>query len=200
VQRQLKILIGLWEFIALTAFPIHLLDDENRKLVNPIVDASGLNPTSGGYAEGGGVITTPHTGGTQLDGVQKDGAYVTPEHKLNPGVMYTINGITPRNARNLVGGPLEGGTQVSRNFILEGGPVNGVLYRADNQGNINSYATYDSVGMVLKRVDVTGKPHLSVPTPHVIEYGRNTLPDGTVRVQSPSTKLAPRPIRPDEVP
>ncbi|NUE79331.1 adhesin [Pseudomonas protegens] len=200
VQSRLRVSMALWELLTVMPFPIHLLDDENRKLVNPIVDASGLNPTSGGYAEGGGVITTPHTGGTQLDGVQKDGAYVTPEHKLNPGVMYTINGITPRNARNLVGGPLEGGTQVSRNFILEGGPVNGVLYRADNQGNITSYATYDSVGMVLKRVDVTGKPHLSVPTPHVIEYGRNTLPDGTVRVQSPSTKLAPRPIRPDEVP
>ncbi|MBP5107533.1 hypothetical protein HUS97_32715 [Pseudomonas protegens] len=88
VQRQLKISIGLWEFVTLTTFPIHLLDDENRKLVNPIVDATGLNPASGGYAEGGGVVTTPHTGGTQLDGVKKDGAYVTPEHKLNPGVMY----------------------------------------------------------------------------------------------------------------
>ncbi|URN90123.1 MAG: hemagglutinin repeat-containing protein [Pseudomonas protegens] len=89
VQRQLKISIGLWELITLTTFPIHLLDDENRKLVNPIVDASGWNPASGGYAEGGGVITTPHTGGTQLDGVQKDGAYVTPEHKLSPGIVYS---------------------------------------------------------------------------------------------------------------
>ncbi|BAQ79495.1 adhesin/hemagglutinin [Pseudomonas sp. St29] len=92
MQNQIKISIGLWEFITLTAFPVHLLDDENRKLVNPIVDTSGGNPASGGYAEGGGVITTPHTGGTQLDGVQKDGAYVTPEHKLNPGVMYSEGG------------------------------------------------------------------------------------------------------------
>ncbi|WP_124421252.1 MULTISPECIES: hypothetical protein [Pseudomonas] len=53
IERQLKISIGLWEVVTLTAFPIHLLDDENRKLVNPIVDASGRNPTSGGYAEGG---------------------------------------------------------------------------------------------------------------------------------------------------
>jgi len=103
VQRQLKISIGLWEFVTLTTFPIHLLDDENRKLVNPIVDASGLNPTSGGYAEGGGVITTPHTGGTQLDGVQKDGAYVTPEHKLNPGVMYSEDGA----AKGLIGQDFE---------------------------------------------------------------------------------------------
>ncbi|MCJ7957679.1 MAG: hemagglutinin repeat-containing protein [Pseudomonas sp.] len=101
VQRQLKISIGLWELITLTTFPIHLLDDENRKLVNPIVDASGLNPTSGGYAEGGGVITTPHTGGTQLDGVQKDGAYVTPEHKLNPGVMYSESDSSKNTSKNL---------------------------------------------------------------------------------------------------
>ncbi|BCQ63193.1 hypothetical protein PBOI14_49430 [Pseudomonas sp. Boi14] len=89
VQSRLRVSMALWELLTVMPFPIHLLDDENRKLVNPIVDASGGNPASGGYAEGGGVITTPHTGGTQLDGVQKDGAYVTPEHKLNPGVMYS---------------------------------------------------------------------------------------------------------------
>ncbi|MGE8412843.1 MAG: hemagglutinin repeat-containing protein, partial [Pseudomonas sp.] len=101
VQRQLKISMGLWELVTLTTFPIHLLDDENRKLVNPIVDASGRNPTSGGYAEGGGVITTPHTGGTQLDGVQKDGTYVTPEHKLNPGVMYNESDSSKSTSKNL---------------------------------------------------------------------------------------------------
>ncbi|MDP4572233.1 hemagglutinin repeat-containing protein [Pseudomonas sp. LPH60] len=105
VQKQLKISIGLWEFITLTAFPIHLLDDENRKLVNPIVDTSGGNPASGGYAEGGRVITTPHTGGTQLDGVQKDGAYVTPEHKLNPGVM--ANSSSTPEGRVLTGHSVE---------------------------------------------------------------------------------------------
>ncbi|QHG86902.1 hemagglutinin repeat-containing protein [Xanthomonas cucurbitae] len=93
----------------------------------------------------------------------------------------------PRNASSLAGGPLENASQVSGRFKLEGGPHNGVLYRADNQGNITSYATYDGEGMILKRVDVTGSAHAGVPTPHVIEYGRNTLPDGVVRVQSPST-------------
>ncbi|SED14743.1 hypothetical protein SAMN05216178_6433 [Pseudomonas saponiphila] len=82
----------VWEIVTHMSFPVHLLDDENRKLVNPVVITSGWNPASEGYAEGGGVITTPHTGGTQLDGVQKDGAYVTPEHKLNPGVMYSEEG------------------------------------------------------------------------------------------------------------
>ena len=54
--------------------------------------------------------------------------------------------------------------------------------------------------MIVKRVEVTGAAHASVRTPHVIYYGRNKLPDGTVRVQSPSTKLAPRPATMDEVP
>ncbi|WP_339070907.1 hemagglutinin repeat-containing protein [Pseudomonas idahonensis] len=101
VQRQLKISMRFWELVTLTAFPIHLLDDENRKLVNPIVDTSGGIPASGGYAEGGGVVTTPHTGGTQLDGVQKDGAYVTPEHKLNPGGMYSESDSSKNTSKNL---------------------------------------------------------------------------------------------------
>lgn len=106
----------------------------------------------------------------------------------------------PRNASSLAGGPLEDASQVSGRFKLEGGPRNGVLYRADNQGNITSYATYDGEGMILKRVDVTGSAHAGVPTPHVIEYGRNTLPDGVVRVQSPPTKALPRKSKPSEIP
>ncbi|PMV37244.1 hemagglutinin, partial [Pseudomonas sp. FW305-3-2-15-C-R2A1] len=112
----------------------------------------------------------------------------------------TSNNSIPRNANNLVGGPLENATQISGRFKLDGGPANGALYRADNQGNITSYAVYDSAGMIIKRVDVRGAAHANVSTPHVIEYGRNTLPDGTVRVQSPSTKLAPRPTNSDEIP
>ncbi|WP_095632106.1 DUF637 domain-containing protein [Pseudomonas sp. PICF141] len=107
---------------------------------------------------------------------------------------------TPRNASNLAGGPLQSATQVSGRFILEGGPANGTMYRADNQGNITSYAVYDSSGMIVKRVDVTGAAHANVATPHVIEYTKNTLPDGTIRVQSPSTKSPPRPATLDEIP
>nr|WP_234817986.1 hemagglutinin repeat-containing protein [Xanthomonas euvesicatoria] len=106
----------------------------------------------------------------------------------------------PRNASNLAGGPLENASQVSGRFKLEGGPSNGVLYRADNQGNVTSYAVYDGEGMILKRVDVTGSAHAGIPTPHVIEYGRNTLPDGVVRVQSPPTKALPRKSKPSEIP
>ncbi|WP_413816589.1 polymorphic toxin type 24 domain-containing protein [Pseudomonas aeruginosa] len=67
-------------------------------------------------------------------------------------------------------------------LFLDGGPANGVLYRSDNKGNVTSYAVYDSTGMIIKRVDVSGASHANIPTPHVIEYGRNILPDGSVRV------------------
>jgi filamentous hemagglutinin len=121
---------------------------------------------------------------------------------LVPGlpVLGLGSGRAVRNAQHLDGGPLEDATQISGRFKLDDGPPNGKLYRADNQGNITSYAVYDSAGMILKRVDVIGAAHAGVETPHVIEYGRNSLPDGSIRVQSPSTKLAPRSANLDEIP
>ncbi|WP_413469491.1 polymorphic toxin type 24 domain-containing protein [Pseudomonas poae] len=51
----------------------------------------------------------------------------------------------------------------------KGGGANGTVYRTDNQGNITSYAVYDSEGMIIKRVDVTGAAHTDVSTLHVID-------------------------------
>ncbi|WP_207240043.1 MULTISPECIES: hypothetical protein [Pseudomonas] len=92
MQRQLKILIGLWEFITLTAFPIHLLDDENRKLVNPIVDTSGGNPSSEGYAGGSRPDSLTTTGGRPIGGVGETD-YVRPVEELpSSGVVYNFQG------------------------------------------------------------------------------------------------------------
>lgn len=104
----------------------------------------------------------------------------------------------PRRVGSLQGGPLENATQVCGRFSLENGPPNGTVFRADNQGNITSYATYDANGQIVRRVDVTGAAHNGVQTPHVLEYGRNTLPDGSVRVKNPRSD--PRPATPDEIP
>lgn len=101
--------------------------------------------------------------------------YAHPVKEAGAKVSTSINSV-PRNASDLVGGPLENAAKISGRFKLDGGPANGAVYRADNQGNITSYAVYDSSGMIVKRVDVT------------------------VRVQSPSTKLAPRHTTPDEIP
>jgi hypothetical protein len=93
---------------------------------------------------------------------------------------------------------LKGATRTSGKFDLEGGPPNGTVYRSDNTGKVTSYIVYDEKGMALKRVDLSGASHGGVRTPHVVEYGRNTLPDGTIRVHTP--KGLPRPANPKEIP
>jgi hypothetical protein len=102
---------------------------------------------------------------------------------------------TTSNAIN----PLENASQISGRFSLENGPKNGVLYRATNTGQVTSYAVYDANGFIIKRVDVIGKSHNGVATPHVIEYPRTVLPDGTTRVQSKNLPN-PRPAITTEIP
>ncbi|WP_409995888.1 polymorphic toxin type 24 domain-containing protein [Halomonas sp. DP4Y7-2] len=89
-------------------------------------------------------------------------------------------------------------TQLRGHFNLENGLPSGTVFRAVNQGNITSYAVYDANGMIVRRVDVTGAAHNGVQTPHVLEYGRNRFPDGSIRVQSP--RADPRPSTLDEIP
>ena len=131
-------------------------------------------------------------------------AYVKDNNCWMDRLGLDCENITPRRADNLEGGPLENATQVSGRFSLEEGPPNGILFRADTQNNITSYAVYDNEGMIIKRVDVTGAAHRGVPTPHVVEYGRNTYTDSSgqivTRVQSPSSKEAPRPATAEEIP
>ncbi|QNH06399.1 hemagglutinin repeat-containing protein [Pseudomonas sp. B11D7D] len=91
---QIKVSAEIWWILvgSGTVFPIHQLDPKYGPLVNPVVDVNGQNPASGGYAEGGRIITTPHTGGSQLDGQQGGTSYTNPEHQLNPGNMYSWTG------------------------------------------------------------------------------------------------------------
>jgi RHS repeat-associated protein len=111
--------------------------------------------------------------------------------------------IHPRKVGNLKGGPLENARQVSGKFDLQNGPENGTLFRADNQGNVTSYVVYDGDGLALKRVDVTGKVHSDVPTPHVIEYKRNpgiNPKTGRPTVDAKNTTQKPRKATPEEIP
>jgi hypothetical protein len=82
---------------------------------------------------------------------------------------------------------------------LYGGPSDGVLYRQNPQtGQVNGYAVYDSQGNIVKRVDITGRAHGGVPTPHVLEYDQNTNPEtGQVFVNPQKTV---RPATPQEIP
>ena len=52
---------------------------------------------------------------------------------------------------------------------------NAILYRRNNRGEVTSYQVYDNQGLPIKRVDVRGKSHGPMPTPHVeiFEYQVN---------------------------
>jgi len=91
---------------------------------------------------------------------------------------------------------ISAGSQVSGHFPLFGASPNEVRYRM-NGSLYTSYIVYDNNGRAIKRVDVTGRAHGGVPTPHVVEYKHNTNPQGQIFVQPEKTV---RPARTDEVP
>lgn len=88
------------------------------------------------------------------------------------------------------------GTQVSGTFPTDGANPREVRYRMDGS-NITSYIVYDDNGRAIKRVDVTGKAHAAVPTPHVVEYKQHQNPLGDIFVQAEKTV---RPATADEIP
>jgi hypothetical protein len=86
-----------------------------------------------------------------------------------------------------------------RKLPQQGGPPGGTLYKQDPQtGQITNYTTYDADGNAIKRVDLTGRPHGGVPTPHVVEYDTNFNPNtGQIFVRQ---QRHVRPATPDEIP
>lgn len=88
------------------------------------------------------------------------------------------------------------GSQVRGYFPLDGASAREVRYRMDGS-NITSYIVYDDNGRAIKRVDVTGKAHAGVPTPHVVEYKHNQNPAGYIFVQP--EKIV-RPATANEIP
>ena len=83
-------------------------------------------------------------------------------------------------------------------YPLTGQKPNVTLYHSDN-GVVTNYATYDKNGMITKRVDMTGKAHGDMETPHVLDYGRNYAPNGNAYPHAPRGKNATRKPRPDEL-
>ena len=93
--------------------------------------------------------------------------------------------------------PIEGARTVRGKMPPTARP-NEVLVRYGDDGKVNCYKVFDEKGLPRKRVDVRGKTHYDVPTPHVEEYTRNTNPKtGQEFVNGPKGK--PRDARPDEV-
>lgn len=74
---------------------------------------------------------------------------------------------------------------------------NEVLVRYNSQGQVNCYQVYGADGLPIKRVDVRGKPHNGVPTPHVVEFTRKTNPR-TGRIYVTKLDGDPRAALPEE--
>lgn len=73
-----------------------------------------------------------------------------------------------------------------------------VLVKLDPRTHkVTHYAVYDSKGLIEKRVDLIGKAHGGVPTPHVIDYETHINPR-TGETYRNRIKAA-RPARPDEI-
>ncbi|MEV6323052.1 polymorphic toxin type 24 domain-containing protein [Nocardia sp. NPDC051787] len=85
-----------------------------------------------------------------------------------------------------------------RKIDIAHGPPNGYVVKKDANGNITNYVQYDENGRGIKRVDLTGRPHGTVPTPHVVEIVHDVAPDGTVYVRELTKQV--RPATPDEIP
>ncbi|MFC8530321.1 polymorphic toxin type 24 domain-containing protein [Nocardia sp. NPDC057227] len=83
------------------------------------------------------------------------------------------------------------------NITIDNGPPNGYIVKRDPSGNIVNYVEFDENGRGIKRVDLTGRPHGNVPTPHVVEMVHDQAPNGRIYVRE-SKEV--RPARPDEIP
>uniref|UniRef100_UPI0004BFCF14 polymorphic toxin type 24 domain-containing protein n=1 Tax=Spirillospora albida TaxID=58123 RepID=UPI0004BFCF14 len=86
-----------------------------------------------------------------------------------------------------------------RRLPQRNGPPNGTLYKKDPQtGQVTNYTVYDANGNPIKRVDIIGRPHGGVPTPHVVYYEHNVNPK-TGQI-FPEEQRTVRQARPDEIP
>ena len=63
-----------------------------------------------------------------------------------------------------------------RGLFPENASPNEVLYRADSNGHLTHYQTYDVDGLPVKRVDLVGAAHGAIETPHVVEFERHVNP------------------------
>ncbi|MDQ1068849.1 putative T7SS-secreted protein [Streptomyces canus] len=110
--------------------------------------------------------------------------HATNDSKVEPLRMNSegsgTGGSTQQPASDLIknGRQYKGtGGRAGNNLPVENGPKDGTLYKTDPQtGKVTNYTTYDSEGRAVKRVDLEGRPHGGVDTPHVVEYVRNTNP------------------------
>ncbi|QCX27360.1 RHS repeat-associated core domain-containing protein [Nocardioides jishulii] len=99
-------------------------------------------------------------------------------------------------AANSARSVVQGSRVVSGRFPRYAAPDD-ILVRRGSDGGVTHYQTYGPDGLPMKRVDVTGRAHGGVETPHVVEFERHVNPaTGEVFVRPGSTV---RPATPEEL-
>lgn len=99
-------------------------------------------------------------------------------------------------AANSARSAVQGSRVVSGRFPRNAGPDD-ILVRRGADGGVTNYQTYGPHGLPLKRIDVTGRAHGGVDTPHVVDFERHINPaTGEVFVRPGSTV---RPATPEEL-
>ncbi|WP_416210457.1 polymorphic toxin type 24 domain-containing protein [Frankia sp. Cas8] len=100
-------------------------------------------------------------------------------------------------ARDTLGSRLEAASTWKKgNLPAKSGPPEGLLVKRSPAGQITNYAEYDEAGNIIKRVDLSGRAHNGIPTPHSVDYVHDVNPSGEIFPR----KLPVRAATADEVP
>jgi RHS repeat-associated protein len=88
-----------------------------------------------------------------------------------------------------IGGAVtERGNQISGKFPPTAAPGE-ILYRAAD-AKVTHYMVYGADGLPHLRVDMVGKAHGGIPTPHSVDYFRDRAPNGTIYIRPGRTRPA----------
>lgn len=99
--------------------------------------------------------------------------------------------------KKLVASRLSTATQWGKGKLpLRDGPADGVLFKRSPAGDITNYSEYNGSGEIIKRVDLTGRSHAGIPTPHTVHYTHDVSPSG----RRFPRELPVRPATPEEIP